>query len=111
MKKVFIMILYLAAFIITEAQEFVQQGNVVSKTTQTPSYKKGKLLYKDDFDNSLDNWVIETPRSPHSNVSIENKKLSIDVPAGATVWFKKKLKGNILIEYKRKVIVNNGRND
>jgi rhamnogalacturonan endolyase len=37
--------------------------------------------------------------------------LIIDVDDGATAWFNKKLFGNILIEYHRKVIVNDGPND
>jgi len=55
--------------------------------------------------------VVETPDSANSKVGIENGKLVIDVDHGATVWFNKKLSGNILIEYSRQVIMNNGRND
>ena len=35
----------------------------------------------------------------------------MDVDGGATVWFHQKLSGNLLIEYKRKVIIDNGKND
>jgi PcRGLX-like protein C-terminal alpha/alpha toroid domain/PcRGLX-like protein central beta sandwich domain/Domain of unknown function (DUF6250)/PcRGLX-like N-terminal RIFT barrel domain len=74
-------------------------------------YQKGRLLYQDDFNQDMKHWVVETPDSPNSKVGIENGKLSIDVDDGATVWFNKKLSGNILIEYQRKVVMNNGRND
>ncbi|MGA3287012.1 MAG: DUF6250 domain-containing protein [Bacteroidota bacterium] len=74
-------------------------------------YQKGELLYQDNFDQGIKNWVVETPDSPFSKVATENGKLIIDVDQGATVWFNKKLSGNILIEYHRKVIMNNGHND
>src|SRR5689334_22737511 len=75
------------------------------------AYKKGKFLYKDDFDKDLKNWIIETQASKNSKVFIENQKLVMDVDGGATVWLNKRLSGNIMIEYKRKVIMNNGKND
>jgi hypothetical protein len=59
----------------------------------------------------MQNWVVETPSSPNSKVGIEKGKLVINVDDGATVWFNKKLSGNILIEYHRKVIMENGNND
>ncbi|AFN73323.1 hypothetical protein MROS_0079 [Melioribacter roseus P3M-2] len=74
-------------------------------------YKIGELLYRDDFENGLDNWIVETKKSPFSKVEIQDGKLIIDVEHGATVWFNKKLEGNLLIEYKRKVIDNGGYND
>nr|WP_247716567.1 DUF6250 domain-containing protein [Sinomicrobium weinanense] len=73
--------------------------------------KKGQLLYSDNFGSGLENWVVETPASPNSIVTIQRDKLVIDVDHGATVWFNKKLSGNVRIEYRRKVIVNDGRND
>lgn len=74
-------------------------------------YKRGKLLYKDDFDPALKNWVSEFPATPHSSITANKGKLLIDVTGGATVWFAKKLSGNILIEYKRTVVMKGGRND
>jgi hypothetical protein len=70
-----------------------------------------KLLYADGFDQDLKNWVIEIPARPASSVSIKDRKLLIDVDGGATVWLKKKLSGNLMITYKRKVLVDTGRND
>jgi len=74
-------------------------------------YQKSELLYLDNFDQGIENWVVETLSSPYSKVGIENGKLVIDVDQGATVWFNKKLTGNILIEYSREVIMSNGHND
>jgi rhamnogalacturonan endolyase len=78
---------------------------------QNNIYKQGRLLYREDFDKTLANWIIETPPSPASRVMIQNRKLLVDVDAGATVWFNKKLSGNIMITYKRKVLVSGGKND
>jgi len=88
----------------THAQSAADTGTI-------EQYKKEKLLYQDDFDNGIKNWVVETPDSPYSIVETKNGELIIDVDHGATVWFNKKLSGNILIEYHRKVFVNNGHND
>lgn len=74
-------------------------------------FTKGELLYQDDFENGMDSWIAETPESPNSKIETVDGKLIVDVDDGATVWFNKKLSGNILIEYNRKVIMNEGHND
>lgn len=79
--------------------------------TGTDQYQKDNLIYKEDFDTDLKGWIAEFPPSPNSSVTTKNGKLVIDVLGGATVWLNKKLSGNLLIEYKRKVILNNGPND
>ena len=85
------------------------QGDIDSSSVE--QYQKGRLLYHDDFDYGLNNWVVETADSPNSKVGIEDGKLIIDVDHGATIWLNKELSGNILIEYHRKVIMNGGHND
>jgi rhamnogalacturonan endolyase len=72
--------------------------------------KPGKLLYADDFRGGLGQWVAEYAM-PGSAVSAGGGKLVIDVAGGATVWFRHKLSGNVLISYRRKVIMEQGRND
>jgi hypothetical protein len=74
-------------------------------------YQKDNLIYQDDFSTDLKNWIAEFQPSATSSVTIRNGKLVIDVQGGATFWLNKKLSGNLLIEYKRKVILNNGPND
>ena len=76
-----------------------------------PAYKRVKLVFKDDFSDGLKNWVPEIPSTTASSVTIESNKLVIDVDGGATVWFTRKLSGNIMITYNRKVVVDSGRND
>jgi hypothetical protein len=74
-------------------------------------YQKGELLYRDNFDEGMKNWVVEMPDLPESRVETKNGRLIIDSDSGVTVWFNKKLSGNILIEYNRKVIMNKRHND
>lgn len=74
-------------------------------------YTIEKILFEDDFNTDLTNYKIEMPSTENSKVAIEDSALLIDVDGGATVWLNKKLSGNILIEYKRKVIIDKGKND
>ena len=74
-------------------------------------FTKVDLLYQDNFENGMDRWIAETPESEFSKIEIVDGNLVVDVDYGATVWFKKKLSENILIEYNRKVIMKNGHND
>ena len=83
----------------------------VLDTNSIEQYIKDRLLYQDNFDQNMNDWKVETPESPNSKVEIKNGKLIINVDHGATIWFKKKLSGNILIEYDRKVIMNDVHND
>jgi len=73
---------------------------------------KKTLLYQDDFSsmNSSD-WIVELQAETGNFVGINDGALEIDVPKGATVWYKHKLEGDILIEYKASVIDNDGPND
>lgn len=72
---------------------------------------KKELIFQDDFSGDLSNWIIETGESEDAKVSIENEKMVIDVDRGATVWLDKKLSGNIQIEYDRRVVMEDGKND
>ena len=73
---------------------------------------KNTLLYEETFESeSLDNWKSELQKPDASVVEVEDGKLNIDVGGGATIWFKTKLKGDILIEYDVTVIKKGGPND
>lgn len=74
---------------------------------------KDSLLFQDNFNAALDtgNWVVEKQKADSEIVVTKNGKLLLDTYSGATIWYKKELKGNIRITYKRKVIVDGGRND
>lgn len=90
----------------------VGQGQIVKQEIETAlSYSKSEVLFQENFDQNLEYWVVETVASSNSTVGIEHEKLLIDVDCGTTVWLNKKLSGNFLIEYKRKVIMQQGSND
>ncbi|MCT4604234.1 MAG: DUF6250 domain-containing protein [Marinifilum sp.] len=86
-------------------------GIFVDETFAHNDYTKTKLLFQDDFETlNPNNWVLEL-QSNLGFVGIKNEKLEIDVPKGVTIWFKHRLKGNILIEYDAVVIDQAGPND
>lgn len=68
-----------------------------------------KLLYRDDFRHGLGNWVIEAERP--GNISASNGILDIDVPAGATLWFRHELQSPVAIEYEVTAVSKGGPND
>jgi hypothetical protein len=71
------------------------------------------ILFEDDFSKNLDSnhWIVEKQAADSEIVATRDGKLLIDTYGGATLWYKKELKGNILITYKRKVIIAGGKND
>ncbi|MEO7313424.1 MAG: DUF6250 domain-containing protein [Chitinophagaceae bacterium] len=76
-------------------------------------FTKGKLLFADDFSSGLDstNWIAEIDPKPNSSVYVKDGKMVLDTKGGVTVWLNKMLEGNIIIEYKRKVLMQGGAND
>ena len=72
-------------------------------------FHAGKVLYKDDFQHGLGQWRSELQNG--GTVWARDGVLNIDVPAGATVWFRHELKGPVMISYEAKVISAGGPND
>jgi len=70
---------------------------------------KGELLYQDDFDKDLSQWVVE--QAPKGTTSLIDGKLDIDDAQGCTVWFKQKFTEPVLIEYEATMIQQGGPND
>jgi rhamnogalacturonan endolyase len=75
----------------------------------------GDLLFADDFTKPLDAsvWVaeIEPKSGAVSTVYTRGGALVLDTRGGVTVWLNKILKGDLQIEFDRKVLVDTGRND
>ena len=112
MKKKYLLVIFLLMLFKVYAQVPIESKKKINtEDNNEVSFKKGKLLYKDDFDKNLSNWILEIPKTAASKVFVKDRRLVIDVDGGATIWFSKKLPGNIMITYKRKVIVDSGRND
>lgn len=79
--------------------------------TASAPFQTGKLLVKENFGGDLSRWTAETPDLAESKIGIIGGKLVVDVAAGATVWLKTPLSGNVLITYTQRVIMDHGVND
>ncbi|MEU2338023.1 DUF6250 domain-containing protein [Streptomyces sp. NPDC013172] len=56
-----------------------------------------RLLAHDDFRRGLGQWSVELEQG--GTVAAADGVLEIDVPAGATVWFRRRLEGPYVLEY------------
>ncbi len=71
-------------------------------------YSIHQLIYSDDFDQDLSNWVVE--QTPDGNTRVQDSALEIE-GGGCTIWFKEILNGPILIEYEATLIQKGGPHD
>lgn len=69
------------------------------------------LVFQDRFDSDLDNWIVEVVFDSTVNISIVDEQLVIDTDRGVTLWLNQELTGNMLIRYKRRVVMEEGPND
>jgi hypothetical protein len=60
-------------------------------------FRIARILYSDDFNGGLNPWVAEFEQP--GTVEAKNGILQLDVPAGATVWFRPELRGPVMIQY------------
>lgn len=72
-------------------------------------YRVGRLLHRDDFRQGLGRWAVELEAG--GTVRAADGALEIDVPRGATVWFRPELQGPVLIEYEATAVSQGGPND
>ncbi|PAZ16413.1 Tat pathway signal sequence domain protein [Streptomyces sp. SA15] len=77
--------------------------------TATPGHRRGRLIARDDFRHGLDRWAVELQDG--GTVTASRGVLEIDVPSGATVWFKKRLEGPYVLEYTATPVSEGGVND
>jgi len=80
-----------------------------SAPTTTGRHRRGRLLAADDFRHGLGQWVTELQDG--GSVTAAGGVLEIDVPSGATVWFKQRLRGPYVIEYTATPVSAGGVND
>lgn len=69
----------------------------------------GSLLYQDDFNEDLSQWVVE--QEPNGTTTIIDGKMDIFSPKGSTIWFKHRLEGPIRIEYTATMVDEGGPHD
>ena len=69
-----------------------------------------QLLFEEQFNQPLDTtiWKVELQPAPGSIVKVVAGGLQLQTGAGVTVWLNKRLPGNIMITYDRKIVVQNG---
>ena len=72
-------------------------------------FRIAKILYSDAFDRGMNQWVAELEQP--GVVEARDGILRLDVPAGATVWFRPELSGPLMIEYEASMIGRGGPND
>ncbi|QNP69061.1 Tat pathway signal sequence domain protein [Streptomyces roseirectus] len=75
----------------------------------TAAPRRGRLLAHDDFCHGLGKWAVELEKG--GTVSASRGVLEVDVPAGATVWFRQSLQGPYVIEYTATPVRAGGVND
>ncbi|PWF47812.1 DUF6250 domain-containing protein [Massilia glaciei] len=73
--------------------------------------QRGAPLHRDDFSGPLAGYVSEYAKKPGNVVANRDGRLLIDVDSGATVWLDKRLSGNVLITYTRRVVMGGAKND
>lgn len=71
--------------------------------------RRTTLLHAEDFATGLENWVTELEAGGH--VGARDGTLDMDVPAGATAWFRHELSGPVMIEYEIVAVSAGGTND
>jgi hypothetical protein len=71
--------------------------------------RSGRLLFSDDFAHGLSRWAAEIEKP--GVVEARDGILTLDVPAGCTVWFRPELRGPVIIEYEATMIRGGGVND
>ncbi|UOG77600.1 DUF6250 domain-containing protein (plasmid) [Hymenobacter tibetensis] len=88
-----------------------QPTTTVNQPVDRESSRK-KLIFSEDF-RKLDTlkWRLEIEPQADSRVQVKAGKLVLDTKGGVTVWLKQPLRGNLQIEYTRKVIVAGQPND
>jgi hypothetical protein len=74
-----------------------------------PPFRIGKLLYSDSFTRGTNQWMAELEKP--GLVEAKNGIFQLDVPAGATVWFRPELQGPVMVQYEATMIQRGGPND
>lgn len=72
---------------------------------------RGVQLHGDDFTVGLAQWTDELEDAAQSAVTASNGQLVIDAAAGATVWFEPLLEGDLVIDYRVTVVLQDGPHD
>ncbi len=72
-------------------------------------FTRGQLLFTEDFQGGLEHWSSE--QELPGRVAAAGGVLTVDVPAGCTLWFRPELRGAVLIQYEARMVQAGGPND
>jgi hypothetical protein len=72
-------------------------------------FTQERLLFADDFRGGLSRWTTELEKP--GKVAARGGVLTVDVPAGCTVWFRPELQGAVMIQYRARMVRAGGSND
>ena len=72
-------------------------------------FKIVRTIFTDDFRHGLARWTaeLEQPGKVEASAGV----LTVDVPAGCTVWFRPELSGRVMIQYEARMVQSGGSND
>jgi hypothetical protein len=82
---------------------------IVCTSQAADAPKLGAVVASDDFNHGLDQWAIELEQP--GKVRATDGVLDIDVPAGATLWFKHELAAPVAIVFEATAVSAGGPND
>ncbi len=85
--------------------------NINVASAQSIQASTGKIIFKDNFKKDNKNWVAEFEQPIGSSIKIADGKLDLSATVGATVWYKNKIAGNVIITYTATVVDAAGKND
>jgi hypothetical protein len=94
---------------VSQAADTTRPASTQPSAPLDARFTTSEILFSDDFDRDTGQWASELENG--GSISANDGRLDIDVPAGATVWFKPLLQGPVLIQYEATVIKNGGAND
>jgi hypothetical protein len=77
--------------------------------TASASPRHRRLIAHDDFRHGLGRWAVELEQG--GTVTARRGILEVDVPAGATIWFRQPLAGPYVLEYTATPVSAGGAND
>lgn len=81
----------------------------LAPATAASASPRGRLIARDGFRHGLGKWAVELEQG--GTVTASRGVLEVDVPAGATVWFRQRLEGPYVIEYTATPVSEGGVND
>ncbi len=71
----------------------------------------GKIIFQDNFKKGIQNWMAEFEQPVGSAIKTGEGKLDLSAASGATLWYKNKIAGNVMITYSATVVDAGGKND